>query len=99
VGAVRPGLGRPEQQLRHLTAGSNAKGWRVVESFSGQIGRVGGQAMVLFAKETNKFGQDVTSFSVGVASATASAATSSSSPSWATASTSPRAAPPRDWTS
>jgi len=48
-----------------LTAGSNAKGWRVVESFNGQIGRVGGQAMVLFAKETNKFGQDVTSFSVG----------------------------------
>lgn len=48
-----------------LTATSRAKGWRVVESFNGQVGSVGGQAMFLFAKETDSTGKSTTSSSVG----------------------------------
>lgn len=48
-----------------LTAGSKAKAWRVVESFNGQSGNVGGQAMLLLARETDGAGKTTTSTSVG----------------------------------
>jgi len=48
-----------------LTAGSKAKSWRVVESFNGQSGPLGGQAIVLFASEKNGAGLKVDSASIG----------------------------------
>ncbi|HSW03060.1 maltoporin [Aquabacterium sp.] len=48
-----------------LTAGSKAKSWRIVESFNGQSGPLGGQAIVLFASEKNGAGLKVDSASVG----------------------------------
>ena len=48
-----------------LTAGSKAKGWRVIETLNGQSGNIGGQAMLLLAKERNAAGVDTTSASVG----------------------------------
>lgn len=48
-----------------LSAGSKAKGWRIVESFNGQSGALGGQVMLLLAKETNGAGVSTTSSSIG----------------------------------
>ena len=48
-----------------LTAGSKAKSWRIVESFNGQSGPLGGQAIVLFASEKNGAGLKVDSASIG----------------------------------
>jgi maltoporin len=48
-----------------LTAGSSAGGWRIVNSFNGQSGALGGQAMVLLASEKNGAGLKVNSASVG----------------------------------
>ncbi|WP_374673672.1 maltoporin [Ideonella sp.] len=48
-----------------LTAGSDAKGWRIVESVSGQRGALGGQAMLLLASQTDGAGVRTTSASVG----------------------------------
>jgi maltoporin len=48
-----------------LSAGSKAKGWRLVETFNGQSGALGGQAMLLLAKETDAAGNSTTSTSVG----------------------------------
>jgi maltoporin len=48
-----------------LTAGSAAKGWRIVESVNGQRGALGGQAMLLLASQTDGAGVRTTSASVG----------------------------------
>lgn len=48
-----------------LTAGSQAKSWRIVESVNGQSGALGGQAMVLLASEKNGAGVKTDSASVG----------------------------------
>jgi maltoporin len=48
-----------------LSAGSKAKSWRLVESFNGQFGKIGGQALFLIAKETDSTGKTTTSSSVG----------------------------------
>jgi len=48
-----------------LIAGSAAKSWRIVESFNGQIGRVGGQALLLLASEKDRTGRATDSASVG----------------------------------
>jgi maltoporin len=48
-----------------LTAGSDAKGWRIVESVNGQRGALGGQAMLLLASQTDGAGVRTTSASVG----------------------------------
>lgn len=48
-----------------LSAGSAAKSWRIVESFNGQFGPLGGQAMVLLASEKNGAGVKTDSASVG----------------------------------
>lgn len=48
-----------------LSAGSQAKSYRIVESINWQQGPFGGQAMVLFAKEKNQLGVSTKSFSVG----------------------------------
>jgi maltoporin len=48
-----------------LSAGSDAKGWRIVESVSGQRGALGGQAMLLLASQTDGAGVRTTSASVG----------------------------------
>lgn len=48
-----------------LTAGSKAKGWRIVESINGQSGPLGGQAMVLAASQTDGAGLRTTSTSIG----------------------------------
>ena len=48
-----------------LTAGSKAKGWRIVESVNGQSGALGGQAMLLAASQTDGAGIRTTSASVG----------------------------------
>lgn len=48
-----------------LTAGSKAKSWRIVETFNGQSGALGGQAMLLLASEKNGAGLKTDSASVG----------------------------------
>ncbi len=48
-----------------LTAGSQAKSWRIVDSVNGQSGALGGQAMVLLASEENAAGVQTDSASVG----------------------------------
>lgn len=48
-----------------LTAGSKAKGWRLVNAVQGQSGPVGGQMQLLLARETNGAGVDTTSTSLG----------------------------------
>ncbi|HEX5684405.1 MAG TPA: carbohydrate porin [Ideonella sp.] len=48
-----------------LTAGSKAKGWRIVESVNWQRGVFGGQAMLLGASETDGAGVRTTSLSAG----------------------------------
>jgi maltoporin len=48
-----------------LSAGSKAKSWRIVESFNGQSGRLGGQAIFLIASEKNSAGVKTDSASVG----------------------------------
>jgi maltoporin len=48
-----------------LSASSKAKGWRIVETLNGQSGNIGGQAMLLLAKETDSAGISTTSASVG----------------------------------
>lgn len=48
-----------------LTAGSSAKTWRIVESVNGQSGPIGGQAIVLLARETDASGRSITSSTVG----------------------------------
>lgn len=48
-----------------LTAGSKARSWRIVESFNGQSGPVGGQAIVMLASEKNGAGQKIDSATVG----------------------------------
>ncbi|WP_374435446.1 carbohydrate porin [Inhella sp.] len=48
-----------------LTAGSQAKGWRLVNALNGQSGAVGGQLHLLLAKESDKSGKDTTSASLG----------------------------------
>lgn len=48
-----------------LTAGSDAKSWRIVESVNGQSGALGGQAMLLLASEKNGAGVTTDSVSVG----------------------------------
>ena len=48
-----------------LSAGSAAKSWRIVESVTGQSGPLGGQAMVLVAREKNAAGLVTTSASLG----------------------------------
>lgn len=48
-----------------LTAGSEARSWRVVESVTGQSGPLGGQAMLLLASEKNGAGLKTDSASVG----------------------------------
>ncbi|WP_395703453.1 maltoporin [Aquabacterium sp.] len=48
-----------------LTAGSAAKSWRLVESFNGQSGALGGQALLLLASEKNGAGQQTDSASIG----------------------------------
>lgn len=48
-----------------LTAGSKARSWRIVESFSGQSGALGGQAMLLLASEKNGAGLKIDSASIG----------------------------------
>jgi maltoporin len=48
-----------------LTAGSKAKGWRIVESVNGQKGALGGQAMLLAASQTDGAGIRTTSASIG----------------------------------
>ena len=48
-----------------LSAGSKARSWRIVESFNGQSGRVGGQAILLLASEKNGAGVRTDSASVG----------------------------------
>ena len=49
----------------NLTAGSQAKSWRVVESVNGQSGALGGQAIVLMASEKNAAGSKTDSATVG----------------------------------
>jgi maltoporin len=48
-----------------LAAGSKAQSWRVVESFNGQSGPLGGQVMVLLANEKDATGRATASASVG----------------------------------
>jgi maltoporin len=48
-----------------LTAGSKARQWRIVESFNGQRGALGGQAMLLLASQTDGLGVRTTSASIG----------------------------------
>jgi len=48
-----------------LGAGSAAKSWRIVESVNGQSGPLGGQAIVLLAREKNAAGVKTDSASVG----------------------------------
>lgn len=48
-----------------LSAGSKAKGWRIVETFNGQSGNIGGQGMLLLASETDASGKTTKSTSVG----------------------------------
>lgn len=48
-----------------LTAGSQAKSWRIVESFNGQSGALGGQAIFLIASEKNSAGVKTDSASIG----------------------------------
>lgn len=48
-----------------LTAGSKAKGWRLVNALQGQSGPLGGQLHLLLAKESNAVGLDTTSASLG----------------------------------
>ncbi|WP_284616924.1 maltoporin [Aquabacterium humicola] len=48
-----------------LTAGSAAKSWRIVESFNGQSGALGGQAMLLLASEKDRSGKKTDSSSLG----------------------------------
>lgn len=48
-----------------LTAGSQAKSWRLVESVSWQNGPLGGQALLLLANEKNALGGEIRSSSVG----------------------------------
>jgi maltoporin len=48
-----------------LSAGSAAKSWRIVESFNGQSGPLGGQAIVLLAREKNSAGVATTSSTLG----------------------------------
>lgn len=48
-----------------LTAGSSARSWRVVQSFSGQRGAIGGQSIVLLASEKDATGRRTDSASVG----------------------------------
>lgn len=48
-----------------LTAGSQAKSWRIVDSVAFQQGRLGGQLMALLASETNGAGRTTDSASVG----------------------------------
>lgn len=49
----------------NLEAGSAAKSWRIVESFNGQSGALGGQAMLLLASETDAAGKATDSLSLG----------------------------------
>jgi maltoporin len=48
-----------------LSAGSAAKSWRIVESFNGQSGPLGGQAILLLASEKNAAGAKTDSASIG----------------------------------
>ena len=48
-----------------LTAGTQAKSWRIVESFNGQSGALGGQAIFLIASEKNGAGVKTDSASIG----------------------------------
>jgi len=48
-----------------LTATSAAKSWRIVESFNGQFGKLGGQAILLVASEKNSAGVKTDSASIG----------------------------------
>lgn len=48
-----------------LTAGSQAKSWRVVQSLNGQVGNIGGQSLLLFAQEKDANGRKTDSMTVG----------------------------------
>lgn len=48
-----------------LTATSAAKSWRIVESFNGQSGRLGGQTILLLASEKDSTGKRTDSASIG----------------------------------
>ena len=62
---VAQGAAARNSRCGGLAAGSRAKGWRVIETLNGQSGNIGGQAMLLLAKERNAAGVDTTSASVG----------------------------------
>jgi len=49
----------------NLTASSDAKSWRIVESLNGQSGALGGQAILLLASEKNSAGVKTDSASIG----------------------------------
>lgn len=48
-----------------LSAGSSANSWRIVQSFTGQRGALGGQSIVLLAREKNAAGVTTDSASIG----------------------------------
>jgi maltoporin len=62
---VAQGSASLDANFGDLTAGSKAKSWRIVESFNGQSGPLGGQAIVLFASEKNGAGKKVDSATIG----------------------------------
>lgn len=48
-----------------LSAGSKARSWRIVQSVNGQMGRLGGQSMLLFAQEKDGNGRRTDSATIG----------------------------------
>jgi maltoporin len=62
---VAQGSASLDANFGDLGAGSTARSWRIVESVAGQVGALGGQAMLLLAREKDAAGREVSSSSLG----------------------------------